>query len=99
MLTRRLEDNIKTDLTDTGCEGVEWCWAGSQKVPTVGFCEYCNEPKCSLQVTTEDMFLKINRFLTGNCFNILRLFKDAFHLLLLRNIGRVKTIVRKWVNN
>ena len=66
----------------------------------MGFCEHCDEPKCSLQVTAENRLLNRNRFHTINYLDILRLFNNAFHLQLLHSIDILKKIIvrSEWVN-
>jgi hypothetical protein len=73
---------------------------GSQYVPIVDFCEHCDEPKCSMQVTAEYMLVKRNRCHAVNCTDILRLFNDAFHLQLLHSIDMLKKVIVRgsWVN-
>jgi hypothetical protein len=45
----RWEDNIKTDLRETGRDGVDWIYFGSRWRKVVISCEHGNEPSGSIK--------------------------------------------------
>jgi hypothetical protein len=47
-LRRRWEDNIKTDLQDVGCGGMDWIELAQDR-QVVGTCECCNEQSGSIK--------------------------------------------------
>jgi hypothetical protein len=46
--TRRWDNNIKTDVTEAGCNGVEWIKLAHDKKSRVRFCGHVTDPSGSL---------------------------------------------------
>jgi hypothetical protein len=46
---RRWENNIKTDLREVGCGGIDWIDLAQDKKRWPGFCEYGDEPLGSIK--------------------------------------------------